>query len=99
MRYAAIVIALALLSQTAAAQTEVISKTRVISKDASKIRQFVASQPMGQQLTVCPDARTFYLGVLSKVEADTFEITDGQRTEKFAYAAVVSVARTGDSGP
>jgi len=99
MRYAAIAIVLALLSQTAAAQTELFSKTEVISKDPAKVRQFIASQPIGQKLNVFqntgPNSALVHIGVLSKVEADTFEITDDKRARTFAYAAVTGVSKVG----
>lgn len=90
MRTIAMLIVLALLSTTT------VGQTIVVSEDVTKIRQFVAKQPIGKKLYVYPKTTSYRIGILAKIDAESFEITVGKRTEKFAYSAVAGVAEAQD---
>ena len=86
MRYVAMLIVLALLATTAVGQSV------LFSDDASKIRKFVEQRPLGQKLYVYMKTGPYRLGMLAKIDAETFELTFEKRVEEFAYSAVAGIA-------
>ena len=85
MRYVAMLLMLALCATTTFAQSQ------DYTQDASQVPQVVANQPLGRKLYIKLKTGKFLDGVLTRINADTFEITFKKKVEKIAYTDVAAI--------
>ena len=86
MRHVAMLLISVLLATTAFAQSQ------AYTEDPSQIPQFVAKQPLGQKLYIKLKTGKYRDGALTRINADSFEITFKKKVEKIAYAEVALIA-------